>query len=537
MNIADYQWYAENFLSITTKDSRLVPFKLNGYQRRLYRLVEKLRAEDKPVRIIVLKARQMGISTFCAGSVFHAAATNFYTKSMLVAHDIDSSVNLFTMVKRMYDFMPDRIKPMSRYSNRRELVFENSDEATRGQAPGLLSSIEIETANKSTAGRSGTIHHLHISELAFWNNAINPMNGLLQAVPNKPGTSVFIESTANGIVGDGETFHQMWMKAKAGENDFVPFFIPWFENPEYSMQTLGDEVWKDNEIQLANAHGLTNEQISWRRWKIRNDFAGDETLFNQEFPASAEESFLVSGRPVFNIAMLMKKMHGLNETPRIDEAFKIFKEPEPGKVYCIGADTAEGLEQGDYSTAFVIDREFNQMASMRVHMDTDHFADALIKLAKMYNGALITWELNNHGHAVLSRLKDKSYYNLYTREDFDEMADKRMKKLGWQTNVKTKQLMLDEFRAAVRDSALNIRDAELYKEMMTLVYEPDGNIILNGKDLVVAACLAIQGLKQTPQELKYKALSTAEDDYITPKPESFLERQKRLARKGDSYFQ
>ena len=212
---------------------------------------------------------------------------------------------------------------------------------------------------------------------------------------------------------------------------------------------------------------------------------------------------------------------------------RIYEKPQSNKIFAIGSDIAEGLEGGDYSTAFVMDRNYNQVASMRVKMDTDHFADALMKLGRMYNTALIAWEINSHGHAVLSRLKDRGYPRLYAREEFDERADKKMKKLGWHTNVKTKQLMLDEFRAAVRDNAINIRDPELYKEMMTLVYEPDGNIILNSKDLVVSACIAIQALKQCPPETLMKARTPL--TFHVPKIESADEWRKRLDKNKGQY--
>lgn len=537
--IVDYEKFSQAFLKITTKDSKLIPLKLNQYQLRLHLLIDSLRRQNKPVRIIILKARQMGISTACSGYVYHQTSTNFYKRALLVAHDMESTTNLFDMVKRYYDFSPERIRPLKRYSNRRELVFENGDEKDRASNPGLLSSISIDTAGKDTVGRSGTIHTLHLSELAFWPNAATSLSSLLQAVPNQPGTTVLVESTANGIDGDGKVFYEMWQKAVKGLNDFTPFFIPWFDNDEYRLGPPLNIQLTDKEFELKGMYDLDDAQLYWRRWKISNDLGSDEKMFCQEFPSSADEAFIVSGRPVFDLGAVQKKIHSLSGIQVLNDngVVRIYEEPSPNQVYTIGADTAEGLIDGDHSAAFIMGRDFKQYARIYGHMDTDRFSDCLVDVGRKYNKALIAPEINNMGYAVLSRIKALDYSNIYQRDEADTHEEKILRRLGWITTTKSKHLMIAEFIAAFRDDSIDIKDEELLREMLTLSYEPDGNINLNSKDLVVSVCIALQALKQTPHLINYKAYVPPEGTDKIIIPETLQQRLKRQVTKPDSYYE
>lgn len=313
-SISRFDKFSSEYLKITTKSADLIAFELNHYQKRILQIIEEKEKRNLPIRLLILKARQMGISTFASGLIYHRTATNFYTKSMIVAHDDDSTTNLFEMSKRFYDFSPPWMKPRKRYSNRKELVFSEPDEKLRETSPGLLSSIEIDTARNLTAGRSGTVQNLHISELAFWKNAEKPMTGLMQAVPSKSSTMIIIESTANGMDGDGKLFYDMCQASMRRQNDFEFVFIPWFENPEYRIKCERLEH-TEYEAEIAARHKLTDSQIMWRRWKIKNDLHGDEMLFRQEFPCTPDEAFILSGRPVFDMGLLQKSINEINVVP------------------------------------------------------------------------------------------------------------------------------------------------------------------------------------------------------------------------------
>src|SRR6185312_10562311 len=279
----DFEWYSENFLKIRDKTATIVDFKLNPAQKIVLDKIAELRRQNKPVRILLLKARQMGMSTFTEGFIFHDTSTNENKNSLIIAHEESASQNLFNISKLYYEYLPDLIRPMKKYANGKVLQFENplSDEAEKLKNPGLRSKISIATAGAGEVGRSATYHNLHISELAFFPDAKTTMLGLMQCVPDQPNTNVFIESTANGV---GDFFHEMWQQAERGESDFVPIFLPWFIQDEYSRNFFTDaekeqfisEVNSTSlsqtgatihtyEYELKEKHGLTYEQLNWRK--------------------------------------------------------------------------------------------------------------------------------------------------------------------------------------------------------------------------------------------------------------------------------
>jgi len=221
--LADTKLYFETFLRIKTKGSSIVPFKLNPAQQKVYEVYVELRALGKPIRIIVLKARQEGISTFFEAVLFFLTTTMFNIKATIVGHESKASSNLFEMCKRFYDYLPDPMKPSVKYNSEKKLTFDK-----------LKSEIIVETAEgRGGLGRSGTINLLHLTEVAFWVDAKASMNAVLQSVPDEPNTMVVIESTANGV---GGVFHDYWKDAVKGKSDYIPIFLAWFDLPEYSLE-------------------------------------------------------------------------------------------------------------------------------------------------------------------------------------------------------------------------------------------------------------------------------------------------------------
>jgi len=316
MSIKNLQFYSEQFLKILTKSNELLPFCFNNEQKIVDNTINSLKKDNTPVRLIILKARQLGISTYFTSNIYHQAATNFYVKSQVVADDEENTANLFNMCKRYHQFSPEIIRPMKRYSNKKALVFENPDEKQRETNPGLLSSVTLQTSNKVTAGRSGTVTHLHLSEFAFWANAGLTVTGLMQSVPYKPGTSICIESTANGVAGRGEEFFKRWQAAKSGDSDFIPIFFPWFDNPEYEIDP-GEGFKLDHlEKDLMDMYPvLTERKMAWRRYKIANEMGSalmrPEEQFMQEYPSCPDEAFIKSGRTVFDNANIVKMINDL----------------------------------------------------------------------------------------------------------------------------------------------------------------------------------------------------------------------------------
>ncbi len=505
----DRPWYFEHFLKIRNKSAQLVPFRVNDAQKIVLDIMDRAEKAGKLKRFIVLKARQMGLSTLFEGIIFHDTTTNENKTSLIIAHEETASSNLFQMSKLYYENLPDVIKPMKKYANGKVLAFENptADEREKTENPGLRSKISIATAGAGEAGRSATIHNLHASEVAFFPDAKTTMLGLLQSVPDEPNTMVVLESTANGV---GDWFHEMWQKATRGENDFIPIFLPWFMDPGYTRPFRTDSERKQFidevnsisrdangntirtfEYDLMQKHGLTYEQLNWRRYTIANKCQGDEELFMQEYPSTPEEAFLTSGRPKFNISAL-KKYQTLTKPPIrrgylaeqdgkvafLDDPngyLSIWQEPEADKFYCIGADVAEGLATGDYSTASVGDSEsFDVVATWYGHIDPDLFGVELVKLAKYYNNAYLGVENNNHGLTTLTSIKKQEYWNLYFSKSYDRLNDTMTQKLGWSTTIRTKPLMIDKLAEFVREMYIGIYSDLIISEMFTYVIDDNG---------------------------------------------------------------
>ena len=176
--------------------------------------MQKQLQTEKKVRVIILKARQQGLSTYVGGYLYFSVSQQPARKAMVITHHADSTRALFDMTKRFHEHCPEILKPHTKYSSRREITFDVLDSA-----------YVVSTAGGDSIGRGETLTHVHASELAFWSKtqAEDNWNGLIQAVPNEPGTAVFVESTANGVNGQ---FYDLWKGAVEGTNGYVPVFIP-----------------------------------------------------------------------------------------------------------------------------------------------------------------------------------------------------------------------------------------------------------------------------------------------------------------------
>ena len=526
----DREWYIETFLKIKNKASEIIDFKLNEAQKIVMGKIKYRDKKKKFHRYIILKARQMGLSTLFEGLIFHDTSTKENINSLIIAHEEQASSNLFQMSKLFYENLPLEIRPMKKYSNGRVLQFENptNDDGEKHKNPGLRSKITIATAGSGEVARSATFHNVHASEVAFFPDPKTTMLGLLQSVPDTPNSMVVIESTANGV---GNWFHETWQRAVRGENDFVPIFLPWFTDSTYTRKfdtyfekdkfvkqvnakskSIDGEIMRTYEYELMKKFDLTYEQLYWRHWTIQNKCEGDEELFMQEYPATPEEAFISSGRPRFNIKSLRKyqartkkpQMVGYlqrkgKELHFVEDSkgyLSIWQKPEENTFYSIGADVAEGLVHGDYSCGLVGRNDSLDIVAMwHGHIDPDLFGDELIKLAEWYNGAYLGVENNNHGLTTLNRIKHQEYWNIYHSKIFDKFSDDVTTKMGWSTTIRTKPLMIDKLAEYVREGYLGIPSDAIIGEMFTYVIEDNGKTNAQPgchDDTVMAAGILLQ---------------------------------------------
>lgn len=275
----DLAHYADRCLRIRSKDGTIRPLHLNEAQRYLHHRLEQQKTKTGKVRALVLKGRQQGISTYVGGRFYHRVTHHKGLRCFILTHEQDATNNLFGMVDRYHQHCPALVKPSTGAANAKELFFDR-----------LESGYAVGTAGAKATGRSQTVQLFHGSEVAFWPNAATHFAGVVQAIPDLPGTEIILESTANGMGGE---FHERWQQAEAGVGDYQAVFIPWFWQEEYRREAPAGFELDEEEAAYLDAHGLDIEQMVWRRNKIAE--LKDPLLFKQEYPATAQEAFQMSG--------------------------------------------------------------------------------------------------------------------------------------------------------------------------------------------------------------------------------------------------
>lgn len=484
--------YIQQFLKIRDKEGHLVALILNPPQLRLYNAIKAQWQEGKPVRIIILKARQMGFSTVVVAIVFWMTATARYVESMIVAHKDEATANLFRMVKRFLDCLPAKLRPMTKASNAKELVFDQPSRYS-GDRQGLGSRIRCATAGGSGVGRSYTLKCLHLSEYAFWpGNKAETFTGLVQSVPDKPGTLIVIESTANGF----DDFKVKWDAAvqaqKDGTDGYTPIFFAWYEMPDYRRKPRKGFVRTGEEQVLADTYGLDDWQLAWRRWCIAEQCGGDVELFHQEYPCTPEEAFVSTGRCAFDkpsLALRIKQVEAVvwdrgrfqverDDADRIlswkwvsdgNGPIRIRVHPQKNVPYVLSGDTAG--TGSDYFAGHVLDnRTGDQVAVLHHQFGERAFAEQMYCLGMYYNRALVGIETNYSTYPQMC-LEDLNYPNLYVRKRFDNYLGKHVDAYGFVTSTKTRPMIVDGLKDVAAQALETIWDADTLREMLVFIYD------------------------------------------------------------------
>lgn len=504
--------YMRAFIYIRTKDKSLKKLEVNEPQKKLYEVIRQKEEAGQPVRIVILKARQMGFSTFTEALFFVRSVTRRNVHTLIVAHRNDATRNLLRMNNLFFNKLPEIIKPMRAASNASEIIFANPsrDPETKAGNPGLESYIRCMTAGDGI-GRSDTTDNLHASELAFWKGDPEEiMLGLMQAVPNLKGTCVIVESTANGY----NYFQRFWKDAESGENGFTPVFFAWFELSEYQMDVEPGTVWTEEEKEIQETYHLTERQMAWRRWCIRTNCGGNVDKFRQEYPSNPDEAFLLSGRPFFDNALLFRLLNRLKKpldtgiftyeydgiqitkiqwSHRDDGPIAIYE--WPGEHHCtLGGDTAG--EGSDFFTAQVIDnRSKKKLARYRFPDSEELYARQMYCLGLFYNNAMIAIECNftTYPQRELERL---GYTNFYVREKMDTYTGKPVQAFGFRTDARTRPVILALLHSQMAETGEpeTELDAETIREMLVFCYDENRKPqAAEGEhdDLVMAQAIAL----------------------------------------------
>jgi hypothetical protein len=391
------------------------------------------------------------------------------------------SVKLLAKSKYGFRFLPQWMKergPKQTSDHQQKMMFENE------------SAIESLPSGSDPA-RGESVYLVIVDEWAF---LPNPEEAWASIEPIADvGGRVIGLSTANG---SGNFFHQMWVGSQTGTNQFEGIFFPW---------SAGD---RDEDWYLVKSKNMQSWQL------------------HQEYPRSPEEAFVKSGNPVFDTDLLdaiatIEPLEGYLHTysdknyefrEEEDGPLSIWGFPSPDSVYCIGADVAEGLSYGDYSSAHIIDATTGEvMAHWHGHCEPDVFGEILADLAWWYNQALLCIESNNHGLTTIKAAQRAGYRNLYRQRKITQRSPQATETMGWKTTTVTKPLCIDELSAAIRNDELTIYCYKTIGELRTYVRKDNGKTSGSPHDDRTMS-LAIAN-----QMLKYVWLSEYRGDTPVPK--------------------
>lgn len=448
--------FLHNYARIADPQAGIVPFRLWVFQREL------LETFNDEQRVIVLKARQLGVSWLVAGYALWVAMFQEGANVLMLSKRLDEAVSLLDKCEHIYNHLPRWLQPAIGKRNETTLQFLHR-----------ASKITALPATED-AGRSESASLVIVDEAAFHPAAAANYSAYKPTVD--AGGKLIIVSTANGR---GNWYHQMWTGAPG--NGFKPVFLPW------TLRPGRDEDW-------------------WSRQQA--EYTATPHLLAQEYPLTATAAFVASGACYFDIEALQGLLvMARSPVSTIDnDGVQVWQKPRPGCLYVVGADVAEGKDAGndryDYDAAVVLEWQTGtHVASLHGQWPLDLYAQMLGTLARQYNNALLGVERNNHGHAVLEHLLHNDalrYDRVYEHDETDQLKDlsgKRAYKAGWPTTAKTKPIMEQEIASWITARSLVNYDAGFWDECLSYVRHGDGKTgAQNGThdDRVVAHMIALQ---------------------------------------------
>jgi hypothetical protein len=435
----------EKLLLVRTRQGWTAPLKPNAVQAEF----EKNRGQ----RNIVLKARQMGITTWVSARFFLRTITRPGTLTLQVAQTREAAEEIFRIVHRFVGWLPGELRRgllRTSRANTRQIVF-----------PALDSQYKVVTAGDRNAGRGLTVQNLHCSELAHWpGNPSETLAGLRAAMA--PDAELVLESTPDGV---GGCFHEEWLKAS--ETGTVQHFFPWWLEKSYHARSVDSASLSQEERRLVAQYQLSLAQIGFRR-QMRANFRG---LAAQEFAESAESCFRISGEPVFELEPLEARLTELERhsppVQRRNGELEIWLPAVAGKQYLISVDPAGGGVRGDYSAIEVLELNTGlQCAEFAGHVGGLELAQLAGDLGREYNHAPVVVERNNHGAAVLAYLEGPCGYDrIYLQHG----------QAGWLTTSLSRPAALGRLGAALVEEPHRFLSRRFLAECRSFVRLADGS--------------------------------------------------------------
>ncbi len=531
----DFEFWAYSFVRIKDKlGYENIPFRLNRPQRRILGMLEEMRTSGRPIRLILLKARQWGGSTLV--QIYMAwiqlvHRTNW--NSVICAHIKESAANIKGMYSKLLTNYPDwlleggqpKFKSFERMSNTSVIA-------------GRDCRVTIGSAESQEAIRGIDVAMAHLSEVAFWRNSrMKSPEQLVRSVCGSimllPYSMVVMESTANGT---GSYFHQECERAKRGESDKQFAFVPWFEIEIYSRAITDYEAFiptLTNYERMLWSRGATLEAIAWYREK-RKEYARHADMM-AEYPSDDVEAFCYSGERVFDPVLVEQlrrgccpprfegDIHGNQLTgeaamgnitleEKANGPLKVWEFPAKEETmrdrYLAVVDIGGRSESSDFSVIAVFDRYWlleggpvEVVAQWRGHIDHDILTWKAAQIASFYNNALLVIESNTletehtdseHSAYLLDTLS-QHYPNLYARQSPpDVIGGAPPLRWGFHTNRATKTLIIDAQQNVLREQGYIERDVQACYEHDVYERKPNGSYgAMEGHhdDILITRCI------------------------------------------------
>ncbi|ACR69187.1 terminase [Edwardsiella ictaluri] len=497
--LSDPWWRLDNLYQIVDEQGRLVPFRMRPAQRQLFMEMHE--------KNLILKARQLGFSTAIDLYLLDQALFSKNVKCGIVAQDKQAAAEIFrTKIEVPFDHLPGWLAGCFHAVKRHG-----------GASGGYIEFAHGSNIMVATSFRSGTVQRLHISEhgkicAKYPAKAKEVRTGTLNAVAE--GSIVFIESTAEGVGGD---FYDMSLRAQEmaqsrlplSSQDYKFHFYAWWQDPKYAVAVPpgGLRLSRHHQDYFADVEQAMRISLSDRQkwWYVRKE-AEQQQEMKQEFPSTPREAFLTSGRRVFSSASMLQaegrcappalvydidpvtgrknKMQALRQGAsdvlqrQLLNYLLIWELPDPDEVYAIGADVAEGLERRDRSSLDVVKQSSGEQVAHWVgYLDAELFAMLLDNVGRLYGMAYIGVERNNHGHAVLQKLR--ALYPpryLYNEQFLNQDTDDETRRLGWLTTRQSKPILIEGLKTLLREAADGLRWIGSVSEMNTYVYDKNGTM-------------------------------------------------------------
>ena len=477
---------------VVDKNQKTMPFFLNEVQHAfldtLNQAIEDFNAGILPeISLLVLKGRQQGFTTVVTAYQLSCSLLNRNFQGFTLADTSDNSESIFqNKAKYPYSQLPECLKPSEKFNNRKQLLFEK-----------LNSSWAVDTATKDV-GRSRTVNFFHGSECAFWKDGIARIQAALGEALTRNCIKIY-ESTANGF----NDYQTMW-----DSGVHINCFYEWWRTKEYrltvpeaaredfrkAIDTGRDWIWQRLKW-LRSEKGLDEEQLYWY-WNKYDKYL-DKDLIKQEYPCTAREAFLLSGKTVFDTEVILARLARLEKPLKTgyfrydydglritnirwvndrNGDIRIYQLPNTPAVtkYCIGGDTAG--DGSDFYTGHVLDaRTGVQVAHLRQRVDPDQYTRQMYCLGVYYKYALIGIEANFDSYPIME-LQRLGYPNQYVRTVQDSYTGKKEKRFGFKTTQLTRPTAISRLVEIVREHCDTIRDKDTLEELLTITRNEKGRI-------------------------------------------------------------